>query len=98
MPRLHSGLVALFLAVCVAWGAFVRTWNLGGRPFWCDEAWVATLLRDLSPAQLLRQTDTPLPPLFALAADWIGHRFGPPEVAWRLLPAACGVLVVPLVY
>jgi hypothetical protein len=39
-----------------------------------------------------------LPPLFVLAAQWVGQRLGPPELAWRLVPALCGVLVVPFTY
>ncbi len=86
------------LAAFVVWGAFARTWNLGTRPFWRDEAWVAGQVRNLGYAELLRQTATPLPPLFAAAAKLTGTCTGPPERGLRLAQAVAGIGVIPLVY
>ncbi len=98
MPRLDNRSVKVMLIAIVASGGFVRVWNLSGRPFWADEAWVARTVRDSSSVNLLCQTDVPLPPLFAVATKLIGHAMAPPELAYRLLPAFCGVLVLPLIY
>lgn len=98
MPRLAVRSVKVMLIAILAWGAFVRVWNLSGRPFWADEAWVARTVRDSSPVDLLCQTEVPLPPLFAVATKLIGRAIAPPELAYRLLPALCGVFALPLVY
>jgi uncharacterized membrane protein len=98
VPRLSSRATAAILVGLCAVGLFLRLGNLGSRPFWRDEAWVAEAIRDLPYGQLLRQTDVPLPPLFAVAAKAIGTVCGPPEWAWRLLPALAGLAVVPLAY
>lgn len=98
MPNLTRKRVVVVLAVIAVWGAFVRLWNVGARPFWRDEAWVAAALRDLSYADLLRQTDVPLPPLFAVTSKLVGQVVLPPEMGHRVPAAVWGMLVPPLVY
>jgi hypothetical protein len=98
MRRLSSKYVWTMLIIIVGWGTFLRFWNLGARPFWCDEAWVALAVRDLSYASLLTQGDVPLPPLFAVAVKLFGNLPTAAEFAYRLLPALSGVLLLPLMY
>ena len=47
---------------------------------------------------MLAQTDLPLPPLFAVVAKLLGSLGGDSELALRLFPALCGVLLLPLAY
>jgi hypothetical protein len=98
MRRLAGKYVLLFLVIACAWAAFLRLWNLGHRPFWRDEAWVAMALRDLPFAQLWAQTALPLPPLFAVMAKSAGQWVGPPEAGYRLPAAIFGLAVIPLTY
>lgn len=98
MRPLGTKYVVLVLCVAAGWGAFVRLWNVGARPFWRDEAWVATALRDLSYGELMGQTGVPVPPLFAVTAKLSGQVVQPPELGYRLPAGIWGVLVVPLVY
>jgi hypothetical protein len=87
----------IFAAVLV-WSVWVRAWGVAQRRFWGDEAWVAYALEHSSYADLLTQTDVPLPPLFGVAAKFFGSLVGPPELGFRLLPMLCGMACVPLSY
>ncbi len=88
------GLVALVLV----WAVGVRTWRLGNRPFWQDEAWVALAVTSQPPGELFLQTKVPLPPLFALATKLSGQCISPPEVGFRLIPVLSGIMLLPLTY
>ncbi len=82
----------------LAWAIFARTWNVGQRPFWQDEACWAEMVERAPYADLLTQAELPAPPLFAVASKLIGSWVRPPEIGLRLLSIVCGVAVVPLVY
>jgi len=74
-----------------------RTLFLSSKPFWRDEAWVATLtgmpLRDAINLHL------PVPIGFVALTKLLGWLPGlPPEVSYRLLPLLCGVAALPLLY
>ena len=94
----RSVLFYVFFGLILGWAGFVRLWALGERPFWADEAWVATATSQLSYKQLLIQTDMPLPPFFAATVKFFGNWINPPEFGMRLVPALCGWACVPLVY
>lgn len=98
MRPLPGRFVAGLLGLILAWGAFERFCRLDGQPLWCDEAWVALTAADLSYGQLLTQTDVPLPPLFGVALKVAGHIPASAELTLRLLPAVCGILLLPLTY
>lgn len=91
-------MVYSLLLLLTGWGVFVRTWGVSERPFWVDEAWVAYAATHQSYGQLLRQTELPMPPLFAAVTKLFGSIVGPPELGLRLLPIACGIACVPLSY
>jgi len=85
--------------VCImAWGVYVRIGGLSERPFWIDEAWVAYAVTHQSYGELWRQTELPMPPLFAVTTKLLGQLVSPPELGLRLLPAVCGIACVPLIY
>lgn len=86
------------LGLLIAWGAFLRLWDLSGRPFWNDEAWVANTATLLSAGEIFRNTETPVPPLFALTVKAANRVFSPPEVGLRLFPALCGIAALPLAF
>ena len=96
--RYRRWLVWSLLLLLIAWAIFVRAWAVSERPFWVDEAWVAYAATQQSYGQLFRQTDLPMPPLFAAATKLLGSIVGPPELGLRLLPIACGIACVPLGY
>jgi len=96
--RYRRWLVWSLLLLLIAWAIFVRAWAVSERPFWVDEAWVAYAATQQSYGQLFRQTDLPMPPLFAAATKLLGSIVGPPELGLRLLPIACGIACVPLSY
>lgn len=96
-PRVRVAFLTVMVVV-LAWGVFVRTWGLGSRAFWRDEACVADLVTRSSWGQLLRQSEVPSPPLFAATAKFLGSIGSPPEVALRLLPVLCGIACLPLSY
>lgn len=98
MPRLSPRALLFLFVFAAGSGAWLRFANLGDRPFWQDEAWVATALQQSDLAGLLTQTDLPLAPLFAAilaAASLLPY---PPEFAYRLVPAFAGVTLLPLVF
>jgi hypothetical protein len=82
----------------LALGAWLRVWNAGGRPFWRDEACVADAVRTLSYSQLMRQTDLPLPPLFALAAKAAAEMPWAAEWTLRIPSVLAGCLLPLIVY
>jgi hypothetical protein len=94
----RSLLFWLFFAAVFAWAVFVRTWSVGDRAFWMDEAWVANLVTRLPFQQLLKHTEEPIPPFFAVPTKLTSYLWLSPEIALRLLPMICGIAVVPLVY
>ena len=93
-PRFREWtLVITAMSVAVA----TRVLFLGSKPFWRDEAWVASLvgrpLRDAIDLHL------PVPIGFVALtklADWLPGL--PPEVSYRLLPMICGIIALPLLY
>jgi hypothetical protein len=98
MRQLPGRFVVGLLGLILAWGAFERFYRLDGQPLWCDEAWAALTAADLSYGGLLTQTDVPLPPLFGVALKAAGQIPASAELTLRLLPAVCGVLLLPLTY
>ncbi len=76
----------------------MRIGGLADRPFWRDEAWVAHAATDLDWLGLLRQSEFPMPPLFALSVKLCVGLPLPPELGLRMLPFLCGVLILPLSY
>ena len=84
--------------VLLVWGTFVRGWGLWQRPFWVDEAWVANAVTGQTCDELLRQTELPMPPLFAISVRLLGRAIPPPEFGLRLIPLACGIACLPLSY
>lgn len=88
--------VCLVLAVVV--GIYGRVHHFGQRPFWGDEAWVADTVLHNSYAQLFRQTEVPLPPLFSLAVKAIHAWYPHPETSLRLFPLLCGIALLPTAY
>ncbi len=88
----------LILLLIVAWAVFLRVWGLSGWPFWIDEAWIANAVTEQSFGELLRQTDDPVPPMFAVTVRWLGGLVGPPELGLRLLSVACGIANVLLTF
>lgn len=93
VTRVSLWIVAIFI---LAWGSYLRAWNLGDKIFWRDEAWVATLAQQPW-SVVLNQTDVPCPPLFAGAVK-LTSVVKPPEVGLRLLPVLCGIALLPLAY
>jgi Dolichyl-phosphate-mannose-protein mannosyltransferase len=93
MSKVRATFVLLLLL-----GAALRATNLGSRSFWRDEAWVVQAVLDLSYAELLTQTDAPLPPLFAWLVKACTTLPAAQEIALRLPPLAFGVAVLPLTF
>jgi len=95
----HTRIVfALCVAVVLVAGIYGRVVHFGERPFWSDEAWVADAILSRGYGELLRQTELPLPPLFAVlgkVSSGLGFR---PEIGLRLVPLIAGLLVPPLSY
>lgn len=63
-----------------------------------DEAAVANAVTNHSGTELLRQTDLPLAPMFAISTKLVGSLISPPELGLRLLPILFGIGCVPLTY
>ncbi|HEY7413155.1 MAG TPA: hypothetical protein VII13_20610 [Vicinamibacteria bacterium] len=72
-----------------------RTALLGDRPFWRDEAWVASLVRDFPLRGVVDEVRTVPIGFIALEKAVAGALpFLRPEVAYRLVPLLCGLLAV----
>ncbi len=87
------------LVIVVALAILVRFSTLGAKSYWEDEGMTVRLLH-LGFGQMLHQVRVtqPEPPLyFALGWGW-ARIFGFGEVAVRSLPAAFGVLTIPVAY
>lgn len=73
----------------------VRVTLLADKPFWRDEAWVAAVIeKPLS--EVLTGRPRPVPIGFLAVAQLTAALPFSPEVAYRLLPLACGIALVPL--
>ncbi len=84
-----------FIAMGVA--LLARTAFLGSKPFWRDEAWVATLAG--MPLREAIERHLPVPIGFVALTKLTAWLPGlPPEVSYRLLPLICGVAALPLLY
>jgi hypothetical protein len=77
---------------------YLRVGRVGERPFWADEAWVANAATQLGYGALLRQTDLPMPPVFAASVKFLGNLVSPAELGMRLPAILCGIACVPLCY
>jgi len=84
----------LFAALAVA--VTVRVALLAEKPFWRDEAWVAILVE--SPLAAVTTPERPRPvPMGFIAVTQVARQMPlAPEVAYRLLPLAAGIALVPL--
>lgn len=83
----------------LGWGVFLRCWQIGERPFWRDEAWLADELERQHWWGLIRQQDMPpSPPLFAVLAKASGRIVATPEIAYRLPALLAGMGCIPLTY
>lgn len=98
MPTLRRSLAACILSLILLGAAGLRLTALADRPLWQDECWTAAAIRDRDPASLVRQTDLPIPPLFALAAKAALHLAPPIERSSRLPAALFGCLTPWLIY
>lgn len=72
-------------------GVLFRTYELGHRSLWFDEAWRANLVSDFEPMRAGLQVLN-MPPLFALSAHCVTKALGTSEIALRSIPWLFGVL------
>ncbi|TWT44608.1 hypothetical protein RAS1_10230 [Phycisphaerae bacterium RAS1] len=98
MPTLRRRHAVLLLVIVLTWGAWLRLASLADRPLWQDECWTAAAIRDSNAANLLRQTDLPIPPLFAVLAKCTHALAAPIERGVRLPAALFGCLTPFLIY
>ena len=75
----------------------LRLWNIGAQSLWIDEgiAWRVATQPGLNEAV---QADPTNPPLYFLLLYLNVRLAGDSEFALRWLSAACGILLVPLIY
>ena len=88
----------LVVGICVLLGAWLRLWNLDGRPLWVDEGFsllYATI--DWSDVVELRRSGTNPPLYHFLLSMWVGL-FGPSATAMRSMSVAFSIGSLGLVY
>lgn len=96
--RLHSLIEGpWFIVLIFLVGIFIRLYNLGERPLWRDEAWVANLASSGSFSSI-SFTQWPVPPLFISSIYLSVHLFRNNEWFLRVIPALFGIGGMALIY
>jgi hypothetical protein len=85
----------LWWYAALALAVLVRVALLADKPFWRDEAWVATLI-ETPLADTLAGRPRPVPIGFLALTQLTRALPFTPEVSYRLVPLLCGVALVPL--
>ena len=86
----------LWLAAALLLAVVVRVAWLGDKPFWRDEAWVALLVESPLARVIDPQWPRAVPVGFVALVKATGQLPLPPEIAYRLVPLAVGLALVPL--
>ncbi|MHC4986462.1 MAG: hypothetical protein ACYTFO_09950, partial [Planctomycetota bacterium] len=85
------------LVSILVWACFIRLWGVSDRPFWREEAWVASAAAATPWSEVFSHPEIPAPPLFLAAVKAGGSILGPPELGYRLPCLLAGLLLVPLI-
>ncbi len=98
MALLDDRKFQIFLALLIiTLAAQIRTYDLGGRSLWLDEASVANWASQSSLKEVWASMG-PAPPLFVITLHYVVKFFSNSEFALRLLPCLFGIASLALIY